>query len=112
MMRISSAIGLLSFAACLVIAQSTPARLEFKVASLKPASPSAMLNYGGIYRTLGHSGWVRFENFSLAEAIKWAYGFHDKSYDRFQLFGPKWIDSEMFDVAAKTPPVLPKMKSG
>lgn len=85
----------LAFAA---IAQQDGPR--FEVATIKPAAP----NQHG-YGISWNRGMVRLNNVTLRAAILYAYDLHD-----YQLSGgPKWVDSEAFDMQGK--PEAPGTKS-
>jgi uncharacterized protein (TIGR03435 family) len=87
---------LLSVAALLASAQT------FEVARVKPAAP-----YKGGPIHIGISGGpgtadpgrVTFENATLKLILIRAF---DK--ESYQILGPDWLDSDMFDIAAKLPP--------
>ncbi len=81
-------------AACLIVGavlaqQSGP---SFDVATVKPAAPNQGghgINWGG--------GLVRLNNVTLRAAVLYAYDLHD-----YQLSGgPKWADSDAFDIVGK-----------
>jgi uncharacterized protein (TIGR03435 family) len=76
------------------LAQSPAPRLEFDVASVKP-NPSGRPGYG--IRAL--PGRLTANNISLKRLIAMAYSVTD-----FQIFGSlNWLESERFDVEAKSP---------
>lgn len=65
---------------------------SFEVATIKPAAP----NQSG-YGINWNRGLVRLNNVTLKAAILYAYDLHD-----YQLSGgPKWVDSEAFDIVGK-----------
>jgi uncharacterized protein (TIGR03435 family) len=65
---------------------------RFEVATVKPAAP----NQSG-YGVNWNRGLVRLNNVTLKAAILYAYDLHE-----YQLSGgPKWVDSEAFDIVGK-----------
>jgi uncharacterized protein (TIGR03435 family) len=73
-------------------ALAQPPRPSFEVATIKPAAP----NQNGYGIGWGR-GLVRLNNVTLKAAILYAYKLHD-----YQLSGgPKWADSEAFDIVGK-----------
>src|SRR5438105_1093800 len=71
-------------------------RLEFEVASIKPASPqqSGMMRVGMNV----DAGRLTYENVALRECIRAAYRVKD-----YQISGPDWLSSLRFDISAKLP---------
>ena len=67
---------------------------EFEVADVRPSRPGSELE-GGVRP----GGLVNFRAISLIDLIQWAYG--DVYQDR--IVGPKWMESERFDILAKPP---------
>ena len=77
----------------------TQPRLEFEVASIKPAAPDAR----GMYIRPGPGGGVSITNMSLKELIVIAW-----RVQPFQISGgPAWLDSIHYDILAK-PQTKPK----
>jgi uncharacterized protein (TIGR03435 family) len=77
---------------------SVPAspRLEFEVASIKPAPPPAP---GQINLGIHVDGaMVRCTDLSLKDYIRIAFRIKD-----YQVIGPEWIGSERYDISAKLP---------
>jgi len=77
-------------------------RLEFEVATVKPAAPQAigrmMIGMRGGPGT-GDPGRITYNNLSLRDLMTVAY-----SVKRSQITGePSWFDSERFDITAKVP---------
>lgn len=71
-------------------------KLEFEVASVKPAAPMT----GGMFR-IGmrvDAGRMDYENVTLRDCIRTAYRLKD-----FQVVGPDWLTSARFDITAKLP---------
>lgn len=66
---------------------------SFEVASIKPSKPDdTNLDWDDF------PGRIAIENYTLRQIIKVAYGLKSESQ---VLGGPKWIDSQHFDIAAK-----------
>jgi uncharacterized protein (TIGR03435 family) len=71
-------------------------KLEFEVASVKPAAPMM----GGFMR-MGmrvDAGRMDYENVSLKDCIRTAYRLKD-----YQISGPDWMTGARFDIVAKLP---------
>jgi len=103
MMRIRLAIGLL-FAAPALAQSEAPAKLEFEVVSIKPASDSTVMSTAyGVLRPgfVGFKGAeVMGREITLETLIKYAYiltPFTDIKG------GPDWMRSAKYDVVAKAP---------
>ena len=80
--------------------QGSPA---FEVASVKPAEPPSAGMMGlrvGMRGGPGtpDPGQINYSNVTLKNVIQNAYGVKG-----FQITGPKWLDSERFDIVAKVP---------
>jgi hypothetical protein len=74
--------------------QSSSTALEFEVASIRRADPDAKNN--SLYTDRGTG--LHVENFTLRGIITFAWDIRD-----FQLAGaPAWIDTERYDIVAKT----------
>jgi uncharacterized protein (TIGR03435 family) len=71
-------------------------KVEFEVASIKPAAPMQM----GMMRAgvNADAGMVRYTNLALRDLIRTAYRVKD-----FQVEGPDWISNARFDITAKLP---------
>ena len=105
--RQSIVAGLIAIA--LVMSHETSARLkaqspfpaasrEFEVASIKPHKSGSTGGEGsGRISTESSPGGLTMRNVSLKSCMRWAYGVHD-----YQIAGPAWLDSERYDIAAKT----------
>jgi len=78
------------------LAQQPAGKLEFEVASIKPAAPMPM----GQMRVMMNAdgGMLRYSNVSLKDCIRVAYRVKD-----FQVEGPDWIGNTRFDITAKFP---------
>ena len=82
-------------------AQSPSPKLEFEVASVKPAGPQA-----GVPRPVRivggpgteDPGRITFSRYTLKGLIASAYDVKD-----YQVAGPSWLDTERYDVVAKIP---------
>ncbi len=88
---------LYAFLPCSVALCQQPAgKIEFEVASIKPAQPMPM----GQMRIgmNADAGMLRYTNVSLKECIRVAYRVKD-----FQVQGPDWLGSTRFDIVAKLP---------
>jgi len=85
-----------SFLSCCAFGQQPSEKIEFEVASIKPAQPMPM----GQMRIgmNADAGMLRYTNVSLKDCIRVAYRVKD-----FQVQGPDWIDSARFDITAKLP---------
>src|SRR5579864_8599913 len=92
---------LMSAAAALAQSDAQPVKLEFEVASVKPAAPQ-----GGGRGLVGKQGGpgtadpgrLTYTNLTLKAMITTAY---DVKPD--QVTGPGWLDTERFDIVAKIP---------
>jgi len=59
-------------------------------------------NGSSMVGTGGSAGRITFDNTSLHDCITFAYGIPDGR--NYELSGPSWLDSEMFDIVATFPP--------
>jgi uncharacterized protein (TIGR03435 family) len=81
-------------------AQSKAESLTFEVASIRPADPDA--RQVGFQLTPG--GGIKSVNMGLKDLMRFAYNIPcGKNCDSFIVGGPKWMDSERFDILAKAP---------
>jgi len=88
---------LLTFVSLTAFGQTPAPRLEFEVASIKPAEqPGANMQVSVGLHIDGAQ--VRFTYSSLKDLLGMAY-----RVKRYQVDGPDWIASERFDIAAKLP---------
>ncbi len=88
------ALGALTAAAMPATAQTGASRQEFEAVSLKPA-PANARGYG----IQPGPGGIRIANCTLKQIVAEAYHVYD-----FQVTGgPKWSDSDRFDLDARTP---------
>jgi uncharacterized protein (TIGR03435 family) len=90
-------------ARCMVLAQTTDKALTFDAASVKPFIPPAgpYLRLAGGRGGPGSSdpGRIRYPMVSLKTLLMAAYDIKN-----FQVSGPSWLDTELFDVQATMPP--------
>lgn len=108
-MRVSlhKTIALAVASASIVFAQATP-KVEFEVATIKPAAP---LNPQAIVAGKAHLGMivdgsrVDIGYLSLADLIPLAY-----RVKPYQVSGPDWLGQTRFDISAKIPDGVPKDK--
>ena len=89
--------GTIALCAPVLFAQTAPARVEFEVASIKPAASLSgvpAVNIGI------HIDGAQFSctSYSLKDYIRFAY--RVKAY---QVIGPEWLAQERFEVTAKIP---------
>jgi uncharacterized protein (TIGR03435 family) len=68
------------------------AKPSFEVSTIKPSQPDARFSL-----RVNPSGMMNSTNTSLADLIKFAYDVHDKQIEG----GPKWVDTDKFDVTGK-----------
>src|ERR1039457_7369094 len=93
--------SLIIFTSCAAFGQGAAETPTFEVASVKPAEPQPMgqmriMMSGG--PGTPDPGQLTYSNASLKDILINAYGV--KGY---QISGPKWLDSERFDIVAKIP---------
>ena len=101
MIRSIAGLGLMALASCGVYAQPS-----FEVASIKPSAPPSATG-ARMARRVGCSGGpgstdpglLTCTNMNLSNLVTTAYDVY-----HFQLSGPDWMDTTMFDIAAKIPP--------
>ncbi len=91
--RVITAIA--AFLPVLSVAQTKPQRLEYEVASIRPAPPiDASVKIG--MHTDGSQ--VRFDYLSLRDCMRIAFAMKD-----FQIVGPDWVSADRFNITAKLP---------
>jgi uncharacterized protein (TIGR03435 family) len=100
--------ALLGISLCLAAAaaQSADGRLEFEVATIKPAAQADLIGvYGNIFPMVMRGGpgtprpgEIVFKNASLRSILMSAY-----SLKQHQISGPQWIQTTGFDIEAKLP---------
>jgi len=93
--------GLIIFTSCAAFGQAAAESPTFEVASVKPAPPPTGMGMRVMMRGGPGSadpGQITYSNVSLKGILTTAYGV--KGY---QINGPKWLDSERFDIVAKIP---------
>jgi uncharacterized protein (TIGR03435 family) len=73
-----------------------PTRVEFEVATVKPAppQPDGSTSYG----MSTDAGRLNYANVTLKDVLEKAY-----RVQQYQITGPDWIDTERFDITAKIP---------
>jgi uncharacterized protein (TIGR03435 family) len=85
---------LLCASAVLIAAAQAP--VEFEVATIKSAPP---LPPGRTDRRMStNGGRLNYTNVTLKDVVRQAY-----KVQRYQITGPDWIDTALFDIAAKIP---------
>src|SRR5262245_6496527 len=102
MRRVVTGASLLPVIISAGLAQTKGASPSFEVASVKPAAPQQ----AGMFRIgmrggpgTPDPGQLTYNNVALRNVIMNAYDVRT-----YQINGPKWIDSERFDIVAKIPP--------
>src|ERR1035438_4799324 len=101
MQRAILAAGLIIFISCTAFGQAAAESPTFEVASVKPAEPQPpgqmRIRMSGGPGT-ADPGQLTYTNVALKDVLMNAYGVKGD-----QINGPKWLDSERFDIAAKIP---------
>ncbi len=101
MLKVIVRIGLALLPAGAVLAQTTPDKMTFEVASVKPATPPTdgrlMVGVRGGPGT-PDPGQATFSNVTQRILLAKAYGVQD-----YQISGPGWLDSERYEIAVKVP---------
>jgi len=94
------AAGLLALAAFAASAQEAAPEPQFEVASIKPSEGQPFNAIPGFARKCAIPDPVRFNcrRMSLWDLVRDAYGLRD-----YQLAGPAWMGTQLFDVTAKVP---------
>jgi uncharacterized protein (TIGR03435 family) len=90
-----------ALAACLpllVNAQTKPTKLEFEVASIRPASQIDAQNASVKIGVHIDGSQIRFTSLSLRDCMRFAWGVKD-----YQIDGPAWVASDRWDIVAKLP---------
>ncbi len=94
-MRNGVATGL-RIAACALFGRYAIASAQsFSVASIRPSAEQVQFEHDG--KTETSPGSLRMRDVTVATCIKWAYAVQDS-----QIAGPEWLQSEHFDIVAKT----------
>ncbi|MFP5209113.1 MAG: TIGR03435 family protein [Acidobacteriota bacterium] len=89
-----------------VFAQTTPGKLAFEVATVRPSAPldmqklAAEIQAGKMPRLGAHVDAARAEYFYFPLRNLIAYAYNVKAY---QVMGPAWMATERFDIEAKIP---------
>ena len=86
---------LFPFLASFAFGQASPPRLEFEVASIRPAAPLLERASFGLHVD---GAQVNCNGFSLKDYVMMAY-----KLKPYQVEGPEWLASQRFDVSAKLP---------
>lgn len=102
MQRVILGAGLIVFAGCAAYGQAAGESPTFEAASVKPAEPSPM----GMIRVqmkggpgTPDPGQITYSNVTLKNVLMNAY-----AVKGYQVSGPKWLESERFDIVAKIAP--------
>ena len=95
MQRIAVIFALATCLPLLVNAQTRPAKLEFEVASIRPAPPMDASVKIGMHTD---GAQVRFDFLSLRDCMRLAWQVKD-----YQVVGPDWVGSDRFNITAKVP---------
>jgi uncharacterized protein (TIGR03435 family) len=83
--------------ACALFAQQAPAVTAFDVASIKANDTSVRERHMMFDDISSDPATLTIRDVSLQGCIKWAYDIQD-----YQVSGPGWLNSEHFDITAKT----------
>jgi uncharacterized protein (TIGR03435 family) len=101
-----SAAGLFLLVSSVAFGQNGESKLEFEVASIKPAAPPGGGGGRGFVRMgmqggpgSSDPGQVRYSGLPLKFLLANAYDVRP-----YQINGPGWLDMERFDIVAKVPP--------
>ena len=84
-----------AFLPVLALAQTKTPRLEFEVASIRPAPPIDASVKVGMHID---GSQVRFDYLSLADCMRIAW-----QVKNYQVVGPDWVASDRWDISAKLP---------
>jgi uncharacterized protein (TIGR03435 family) len=95
-MRVTYRVFLAALLSAAAFAQTVPARVEFEVASIRPATQPTEPQVNVGVRIDGVQ--VHCTYLSLKDYIRLAYRVKD-----YQVTGPDWIAAERFDISAKLP---------
>ncbi len=79
----------------LLVSNCPAATPEFAVASIRPSAAPVKFEHDGKIE-ISPSG-LRMRDVTAATCIKWAYGVQDS-----QIAGPRWLESDHFDITART----------
>jgi uncharacterized protein (TIGR03435 family) len=93
--------SLIIFTSCAAFGQGAAESPTFEVASVKPAEPQPMGQMRIMMRGGPGSpdpGQITYSGVSLKDVLVNAY-----AVKGYQISGPKWLDSERFDIVAKIP---------
>jgi uncharacterized protein (TIGR03435 family) len=98
--------GLIVVTSCAAFGQAAAESPTFEVASVKPAEPQTGMGIRVMMRGGPGSadpGQLTYTNVTLKNVLMNAY-----AVKGYQLNGPKWLDSERFDIVAKIPKAATK----
>jgi uncharacterized protein (TIGR03435 family) len=89
----------------LLVSNCLAATPEFAVVSIRPSAEPVAFEHDG--KTELSAIGLRMRDVTAATCIKWAYGVQDS-----QIVGPRWLQSDHFDIAARTdsPTEIEQMK--
>ena len=100
MRRATLGVCLIIFTSCAAFGQAAAESPTFEVASVKPAEPPAGMGMMRVMMRGGPGsadpGQITYSNVSLKNVLTIAY-----AVKGYQINGPKWLDSERFDIVAK-----------
>ena len=99
MRRATLGVCLIIFTSCAAFGQAAAESPTFEVASVKPAEPQTGMGIRVMMRGGPGSadpGQITYSNVSLKNVLTIAY-----AVKGYQISGPKWLDSERFDIVAK-----------
>ena len=100
MRRATLGVSLIIFTSCAAFGQAAAESPTFEVASVKPAEPPAGMGMMRVMMRGGPGspdpGQITYSNVSLKNVLTIAY-----AVKGYQINGPKWLDSERFDIVAK-----------
>ena len=103
MIRAILGAGLVVFATGAAVGQSAATAPAFDVASVKPDKVGTNEGPGRGREEVNHTpDSLNMQNVRLSSCIKWAYGVND-----YQISGPDWLNSERYDVIAKSAAPVP-----
>ena len=102
MRRATLGFGLIFLTCCAAFGQAAADSPTFEVASVKPAEPQTGMAIRVMMRGgpgTPDPGQLNYSNVSLKNVLMAAY-----AVKGYQINGPKWLDSERFDIVAKIAP--------
>lgn len=87
--------GCLLLVGTLLLRPALAQQPSFTVATIRPSSQAVPFEHDGSTDVAGDT--LRMRDVTVHTCIKWAYGVQDS-----QIAGPAWLESEHFDITAKT----------